>query len=139
MSKLISRYVKQFRMKYQDELKNEDGNERLRLLALFLEHLPEERFSLRTWSDAAFDVSNTNHCGTSACACGWATTVFDGIYLDKGTVVLSNNRKRSWDAVLDFFDLRLGEAKKMFSESYYYEKATPKMVAERIKEFLDKT
>lgn len=130
----ITRYIQQFRINNEKELLTQDGMERLRLLADFLEKLPPERFDLWNWSYGDF---KPNRCGTTACACGWATTIFNEFELVDSFVAYKDFI--SWYAVEKFFQLEQREAMKLFSEGSYVSKATPKMVSEKIrKHLLDK-
>lgn len=127
----IDRYIQQFRIKYANKLITSDGYKRLSLLADFLENLPEERFNLKNWASSNF---KPNECGTTACACGWATTIFDDLELVNHLIRYKGYD--SWFAVSDFFELSITEAEELFNPDHYYEKATPKMVATKIREFL---
>lgn len=131
MAKLMSRYIKQFKIKHAEELKVKDGKTRLALLAQFLRNIPEDRFCLATWADHDF---TEDVCGTTACACGWATTIFDDLEL--ANHIIRYKGSDSWLAVSDFFELSIVEAEELFNSDNYYIKATPKMVAEKIHKFL---
>ena len=50
-----------------------DQLRKLAALANFLEDLPSERFHMPRWAD---DDATDTSCGTAACACGWAATIY---------------------------------------------------------------
>lgn len=126
---------------------------RLRKLANFLMTVKPERFNLVNWADAKF---KPDHCGTAACACGWAVIAMpnSGLsFIDSElTKSIFYNGFYGWTAIRAFFDLDTREAIRLGLEDYYsdvhylfdpnaYTKfhAGPKYVARRIFKFLELT
>lgn len=147
MAKLMSRYIKQFKIKHAEELQSKDGKTRLSLLAQFLRNIPEDRFCLVSWADAYF---TEDVCGTTACACGWATTIFPNLGLDTGgdLILLDDNKDQAFDdegysiwgieAAESFFDISNNVAVNFFIDSYYRSDACgPIDVANRIDYYLN--
>lgn len=52
-----------------------ESDRRLLLLADFLAKLPPERFDYEVWVGRDWKGAKDLHCGTTACALGWATAV----------------------------------------------------------------
>ena len=121
-----------------EKLKTNNGRERLSLLAQFLKLVPRFRFRLEGWSDWDF---NSDSCNTSACACGWATLIFQEFKLEK--LPYATNLKYSddigWFAVESFFDLTQTHSYYLFSMYSYNDDPTPTDVAERIEKFLEES
>ena len=118
---------------------------RLLKLADFLEALrptKEKTFSMDYWSMSYRDDEG-NICKTSACACGWATTIPSfrraGLHLFRRQgndgARLHYERRSGFGAAMEFFGLNLKECYLLFSPEDY-EDATPKMVARRIRRFI---
>jgi hypothetical protein len=127
------------------------NKERLLRLADFLEReVPENRFDLAKWSNGDLSL-----CGTTACACGWATTIPEfaeaGLKLeryehklDDGEVLISRDivfgEFTSFDAVTEFFDLPdHKDSSYLFYVDRYPngERTTKHDVVERIRQFVE--
>lgn len=141
MAKRMSRYIKQFKIKHAEELKIKDGKTRLSLLAQFLRNIPEDRFCLASWSDEDFEE---DVCGTTACAMGWATTIFPQLQLNEGFCVslINDNGKAEcvdFDAGAVFFNIPYSISMKFFDPYSYPNKSntTAVQVADRIDHYLE--
>ncbi len=113
------------------------GAERLRILADFLPSVPERQFNLIFWAEGP----RIEECGTAACACGWATTIpaFRAVGLKLDTQLgmgIIFGELLDWEAVTTFFGLTHHEAEHLFSAERYGFRATPAIVAARIREHL---
>lgn len=93
-------------------------------------------FNLETWGQPG-------GCGTSACACGYATThpwfQKQGLGRGQRDFVPRFQDKESWDAVQAFFAIDFRGARHLFEDSQYREHGynpTPKQVAKRIRAFV---
>lgn len=99
---------------WKEDLSVKAGLQRLRVLAAFLEQVPEERYDQNVWRDQ-------HACGTVACALGWAGTTLSELtgfefshgglthdYADQtGTSVITTAET--------IFGLRQGEGRSFFS------------------------
>jgi hypothetical protein len=125
-----------------------EGHRRLLVLAEFLEtKVPWSRFDLGVWSDK---IGGPNECGTTACACGWGTTIAEfrvaGFRLvneltpgtaDDGTPEIAFGALRSWPAIQAFFEISdVEDAYELFWEDYYPVNPAPSFVAARIRTFV---
>jgi hypothetical protein len=96
------------------------NKERLLKLADFLETLPAERFRIRTWASPHFTPTD---CNTTACACGWATTIPEfadaGLKLEKdcGELYLTYNGYKRSEAAARFFEISDYAAEYLFLPS----------------------
>lgn len=113
---------------------------RLEKLADFLDKLPTKGFNLHWWK--------RSNCTTTACAIGHACSIPSFRRAGLGLKVhetdsdgfttyypVFKHHSAVW-AVESFFGLTNYQAEELFYPSYYPEKATPKMVARRIRKFL---
>ncbi len=124
---------------------------KLAALANFLDDLPHDRFHMPSWSDQnATDAS----CGTAACACGWAATVFrrEGWSFNGGPFGSPSYtsplgvRLTGRAAFANFFGLSAPDSDHITCDfmAYYHdfgvrsEGITPRMAAARIREVLAK-
>lgn len=123
------------------------NRKRLRKLADFLMTLPAKRFNLVNFAEPDFEP---NKCGTTACACGWATVALpkSGFKLYKDEYMCSDTcdygvqfgELKDWDAIKEFFGISKTQAFYLFIDENYPEgRRGPKSVAKRIYQFLDKT
>jgi hypothetical protein len=114
---------------------------RLQHLITILEAVPPERFNLNNW-----------HCGTAACACGWAA--LDPQFMAEGFTLLSTEGTtypifdyadgspllEGFAAVRKFFGLNEEQVIDLFLHSSYVERdipnPAPQDVINRIKEYL---
>lgn len=128
------------------------GLARLTVLKTFLPNVEPKRFSLRGWTRSRFDPSTIkwtdfapNHCGTTACACGWAGLIPEfmeaGFSLVDGVPVYTNRRGsdyKGWSAVQKFFSLNPTQAYHLFLDDAYRSgaKTTPMQVGRRIGKFI---
>lgn len=142
------------------------GNKRLLILADKLEEVSERSFNLAKWINyrrtyrvaVAPLLSNSvlkadlkpeefEECGTSACAVGWAGTIPQfqklGFTMDIREAFCdpapSFQGHRGWYATHAFFDLNWDSAHSLFSKNspaYRGQEATPKFVAQVIRDFV---
>lgn len=119
-----------------------EGHRRLLVLAEFLEtKVPIEKFNLDTWASGELD-----ECGTTACACGWATTIPEfaaaGLTLSPLTVFgrrgLRFDGHASYTAASKFFETDGVDAYKLFSPEAYSSSdfGNARKVAARIRTFV---
>ena len=114
--------------------------ERLLTLASFLDSVPWEQFDLESWF-------GENHCGSTACAIGWATRIPE--FQEQGFSAKWNEPRYcmngvafsfGWHAVWDFFQLSELEAEHLFWDSSCLGgiriDQTPSEVAGRIRDFV---
>jgi hypothetical protein len=132
------------------------GRERLAKLANFLRHdvrliktcrqSADFKFDLRAWASADKIGLGRARCNTSACAVGWATTIFrrQGFKLEAASPVNRNivpvyKDKRNWEAVQEFFAISDAESSQLFSKDAYPSDQLngPVAVADRIESFLN--
>lgn len=119
---------------------------KLAALANFLDDLPHDRFHMPKWND---EDASEFHCGTAACACGWAGTV----YIKEGWNFLRDNGRwigpyygntNGTSAFSTFFCIPRFEAELITSGFQEYLRdfgvtgtgITPRMAATRIREVL---
>ncbi|MGJ7541553.1 hypothetical protein [Variovorax sp. LT1R16] len=137
------------------------NQQRLILLAEKLESLPATKFDLSAWRNFDFDLHDPDnasedvetlsdrqlyeneqllddHCGTTACAVGWACAMPE--FIKQGLTWNSTygapmfNAQIRWLAVREFFDLGQHTADHLFSDiEYDQDNATPADVAVRIR------
>lgn len=112
------------------------GRQRLEKLARRLYSVPAEKFWMGTWM-----TGELNRCGSTACAIGWASTIFE----NDGLVMAKPEGERfaayrpafegitNWSAVEDFFVLSNPAAHRLFGPN---QERGPRQVAKRIKHFL---
>jgi hypothetical protein len=130
---------------------------RLLRLAEFLEDLPEERFDFSVWvEDGVIDPPKIEECGTKACAIGWACTMpeFKRLGARLGVITrydgtqalipkLRADATDAYDVCEELFGLELSETEELFfpgggiDGGGLGEKATPKQVAAKIREFVE--
>jgi hypothetical protein len=120
------------------------NKQRLLILANHLEkHVEPREFDMSFWRYDAIT------CGTAACACGHAASIpaFQklGFLLEEhvrsfnGTdYTLVFGDFRGWIAVKKFFEIDTEDAYYLFSSGQYTTNPTPKEVATRIKEFIER-
>jgi len=120
--------------------------ERLEKLATFMEtEVPANRFDMETWAKGNFQSQAIWNCGTSACAAGWATVLFDDsqFYLNYGEsnragvkYDCSKNHTlySGQDAVGQYFDLSWMQCDYLFGQRN--ELKAPKQWASRCRRFL---
>ncbi len=120
-----------------------EGHRRLLVLADFLEtKVPRERFSLSVWANTTGD--DINLCHTTACACGWGTTIPEfhalGFYLtpmgDSCTVDIGYDGRTGWGAVRSFFEITERAARFLFEATNYENRKDIDTVAARIRAFV---
>lgn len=108
--------------------------QRLEQMVTMLRGLPEEKrqnFDLSDW-----------HCGTSACAVGWACRdpafISQGLRFDYEGIAPEFMGSEGWNAVKNFFDIGFDQARGLFNYDAYSngKYATPAQVADRIAEFI---
>lgn len=129
---------------------------RLLKLADFLETVPKDNFDMGVvYEDEGMFAGDCapkyprpkKHCGTVACAMGWATAIPSfrraGLRLyETGSIVLKNSRCDgvfwcdSFDTAELFFELGSDESRFLFGGSEYG--STPKQVAKHIRKFVKK-
>lgn len=113
--------------------------DRLTKLADFLETSVEEtNFKMYTWGEKW-------HCGTTYCACGWATQIFwdEGFrgewVRDTGILWINYTSDEGsfegWEAVREFFDLDVKESHHLFLDEKY-DTPSKTNVVERIRNFV---
>jgi hypothetical protein len=120
---------------------------RLLKLADLLDTVPVKRFTLRIWATPGFTETD---CGTAACACGWATTIFPELTLsqtpgyDKPRLrpALQKEHLTDGEAIERFFGLPISDDFDAFAylfevESYPSRNPRPKTVAKRIRHFVE--
>jgi hypothetical protein len=137
--------------------------ERLLKLADFLDTVPNSRFNIWSWTSHASGEGDTStavkalgvarhHCGTTACAVGWACTIPEfkaaglGFSAEKwGDIPVYHDPdgiaapKFYWTAVTEFFGLDAGTATSLFTdEGYSVDDPTPADVAAKIHRVVDK-
>lgn len=119
------------------------GHQRLIKLATFLYRVPRNQFNTEQWASAGFDARNPT-CGTTACAIGWATTIFkdEGFFLSPFCTLVGAQpliphykSKVNWKAVVSFFQISDYDAFKLFSPKRSSNHG-PRQVAKDIKHFL---
>lgn len=137
--------------------------ERLRKLASFLDTLPPEKFDLEDWVTEV-DPKKRHPCGTVCCAVGWLPVVDKKNwkwvsekrreYNNEGGCVRNYRsaypklRKMrghgdsyffgyndTWASIEEYFSVTEWGADKLFQSEHYSSKATPKMVASRLRHF----
>lgn len=136
--------------------------ERLKELQNVLNSVPEDQFDLGVWIEGVDKEGKKSseligHCGTSACAVGWACThpkfneqglkygIDDPVWEKVYTPMY--NGKSSWDAVGEFFGISYQLSDLLFDEGSYYDvfwcedagkvDVKPKDVANRIQIVID--
>lgn len=126
---------------------------RLLSLAVLLEKLPNNKFDYGSWVGENWKEGNTNLCGTTACAFGWATTIPAlkrvGLKLKKHnggypTVVtmdgLGCNLHSAEKAAKKVFGLNVQEFEYLFVPDFVNKSlgsdATAKQVAKHIRKFV---
>ena len=139
---------------------------KLEKLATLLEALPRERFDYEHWVGPKWEGKKDLSCGTTACALGWATTLFKKLELracvDEASmgdrtmyceVVLAGTDLEDFGAAAKFFNISMSQAEVLFSpsvdfnpDSWEYDRnggcespnssATPKQVAKHIQKFV---
>ena len=131
------------------------NSQRLLELARLLRTIPASRFSLHDWyapadEGEAFSGGNgatffrSADCGTSGCACGWAAShepfVKEGFTLmwdpDEPEPVFFYNGSSSWEAVIQFFEIKRPTAFLLFLDGNYNTSTDPLIVADRIEQFV---
>ena len=112
--------------------------DRLMKLADRLDTVPREKFDMDTWgSGGAGRTWRSTACGTTACACGWATTIPEfkkaGLKLTgtAGVFWLHFGERDGMGAAMAFFGLEGRDVDKLF----YNELKTPKSEANLIRRF----
>lgn len=122
--------------------------QRLTLLAAYLRTIPEDNFDLSSWAifpernEDMLCVEKPAYCGTTACACGHATTLFDELSLVmlpcSRVGAIQFNGTWGWIAVQEFFEMPSSEMFRLFSREAYawYTPPTGSDVADRIDEYL---
>lgn len=121
------------------------NKERLLKLAEFLDAVPKEQFNLGQWTSDG----SVGSCGTTACACGWATTIPEfreaGLRLEKQSDYFGESfhalvyeQLKNWDAVELFFGISFDDACRLFYEGAYPDEDVnnPRAVADRIRDFV---
>lgn len=115
--------------------------DRLLKLAGFLDTVPSRKFDLVYWQ-------KDRSCGTTACACGWASKLFNKCRGDDKLVLIDTNDDEyileskdgsceGFDAAARFFGISERSAINLFHPSYYPEGHTnAKYVANRIRQFI---
>ena len=110
----------------------------------------KEDFYLGHWAVPGF---KEKECGTTACALGWATTIFprslrlsipdhidkDELCSDDIGVRHVQSGEKGYDAAKEFFGISMVETDSIFNPSNYYEDVffvTPRLVAGKITEVL---
>lgn len=108
------------------------GEERLAILADYLETVPPEQFSLDAWD-----------CGTAACAVGHGARcpilAAEGLAMQEGASGYrwpSYGSLRFWSAVEEFFEMPARHSEQLFLSCYYQTPTTPHDVAQRIRQYL---
>lgn len=129
---------------------------RLLKLARFLRTVPKEKFDIDSWYNHPFQHRKPNgpdynyekisakkflsHCGTTACAMGWAAVCMPTIFRkdERDEVIcLESGAYQGMQAAQDGFGITYRESMHLFSESGYYSvNPTPKVVARRIEQFV---
>lgn len=110
------------------------GRQRLEKLAKFLYTVPAKKFYMGSWMTGELD-----RCGSTACAIGWASTIFnsDGLFLVRperfDAYRPAFEGVTNWRAVEVFFELSSREANRLFGSD---QEIGPRGVAKRIKLFL---
>lgn len=110
------------------------GRQRLEKLAKLLYSVPAEKFCMGSWMSG-----NLNRCGSTACAIGWASTIFinDGLLLVRpeyhAVYRPAFKGVTNWRAVEMFFELPSREAQRLFGPN---QEIGPRQVAKRIKQYL---
>jgi hypothetical protein len=119
---------------------------RLLKLAAFLRELPARKFDLNQWVTKGNPMED--HCGTVACACGWATAIpsfrkagfrLDRIMLPSGYIRLYPTfaGQEQFEAAARFFGINKSAAEFLFdSDEYPSTRRGPKSVAARIEKFV---
>lgn len=117
----------------------------LAALANFLDDLPSDRFHMPEWSDK--DATAVS-CGTAACACGWAATIFQHkgfmFFYSAGKFTPCYRDRMGEHAFAKFFSLGADDAALITWDFYAYRrdygvwpsKITPGIAAARIREVL---
>lgn len=116
-------------------------HQKLASLANFLDDLPHRRFHMPKW--VSEDHSDT-HCGTAACACGWAATIFHKEGWTFGELSVRYGEQSGAEAFADFFHLSHDDAWLITTNFMNYchrfgvmaERVTPHMAAEVIRDVL---
>lgn len=120
---------------------------RLTALAEFLDNdVPAQDFNLRAWilrtpkvrKTLLFGLIQTDPgCGFAGCAMGWAAYkgMFPGLAFDSGFRLVYNGT-RNWAAVMTLMGINQNVAVFLFHPDKYKVKATPQMVASRIRRFV---
>lgn len=131
-----------------------EGLKRLLRLAKFLEKLPRHRFDYGSWVGSDWEGKPDLRCGTTACALGWATTLWPReLKLTRGDVGngfvtrarshlrnLENCNETSFSAASTAFAIDAETALVLFSPegARLPKEATPKQVAKHIRKYVAK-
>lgn len=126
--------------------------ERCVALADLLETVPAKDFNMRGWvtqlpmqpQTMLYGLIKTNPgCGFAGCAMGWAAV--EGIFPDfyartSGCLIyeVDDQRFQNWDAVRAVMGLTPNMSHYLFAPNHYKTKATPAMVADRVRRFANK-
>lgn len=106
---------------WKEDASKEAGLQRLRVLASFLEQVPEKRYVQHTWREQ-------RDCGTTACALGWAGTVLSeltGFTFDTAKdrylshEIMGGDELEVFNAAEAVFGLEEGEGEKLFGSTHY--------------------
>lgn len=125
------------------------SDKRLLKLAAFLEKLPRDRFDYASFVGDDWKGTQDLSCGTTACALGWAATIPEfrragltikaipdidgGFYAD----VCTKKHSGGFKAASEIFGLSNSDSSYLFApDDEYPEKATPKQVAKKIRNFV---
>ena len=130
--------------------------DRLAQLAVYLRHVPKERFQMASWAEGkpfcgVMDPPEAEHpkpaCGTTACAMGWATTYppfrkaglkMEWDLNDKtglGDGVIQYKDEDGFHAARAFFNLPKDHAEYLFG-GLSRRTETPVKVAERLEDYI---
>src|SRR3954470_2535007 len=121
--------------------------DRLMILADFLDTLPNKRFEYRHWTGGDWGGKQDLSCGTTACAMGWACTIpsfrKEGLKLASGTarrlgigpIFLGRN---NFNAAAAFFEISVPDATFLFNhiDSGLSAHAPAAQVAHHIRKFI---
>jgi hypothetical protein len=111
-----------------DAVRSLRGHEALAALAEFLENLKPDLYRHISWSNNQFQRwlrthEEDPHCGTTACAGGWATSLFDGLILLDGIPVRAecedSDDAESFGELAEFFEINGDDADRIFNWDDY--------------------
>ena len=113
---------------------NKLGAERLWKLSQFLYTVPPGRFSLESWI-----TGNINDCETTACAMGWAVTIFEELDFTNSCsdpICYNGVKMNAYTIAREFFNIGHNTSRYFLKAESYEETDIPQLVAQRIENYV---